>query len=233
MNMKIILIGMLSLLLVGCTTNRYYPTDVNVEVSNPETMKVDISKDNTQVNISVQEEPRELVVYRTVDEFSEIGVRCYDNDNLSDAGKHHLIDMYESTYLPIEQVKYGGKVVSYYNLDANYEVNDFKIMADRFRDYYNVTSERVDWDCYIYTGVNYRRLNYIDGILISNSSEYCSGDDIMRRFEFRCSFPSGCIAIGYDRDEVTNQLTSANNYYDGMLSLFAKNCLTRWVEEER
>lgn len=148
----------------GC--NVYTPSEINIDNQAPERIEVGISEDNTQINISIMEKPRELVKY----EFkgSLIQILCYND---SSPFNHSILWSYG-----IEKVTKGNSVYTYP-----------KIQATPLQDITHINKSR-DF-CFI-RGNNLEliRLDYVDGILISNETEWLNLYNIFgnRDFDIDC-----------------------------------------------
>lgn len=160
-----LLIGMIGIFLIsGCS--KYYPSEVRITNQAYERVLVDISKDNTQVNISIQEKPRELIQYQLKDQL--IRVYCLNDIYEGKLLNHSILWSYQT-----EKIVRGNLVYSYPKVEFTRLPS---ILYFNESDYLN---------CYFKGIIEVRRLNFVDSILISNDTDYIRFYDIFGRDEFR------------------------------------------------
>ena len=162
-----ILIGFLGLIFIsGCST--YYPSEIRVDNQANERVLVDISKNNTQVDITIQEKPRELIEYTFKGDNQIIQFYCIDDLHDNRILNHSILWNYQ-----IEKVVRGNSVYSYPRIDVTPLQNILKINNSDYL------------DCHFKGMLEFQRVNYVDGILISNNIEFVRFNDLFGADEFR------------------------------------------------
>ena len=162
----IIFIGIVMFLISGCST--YYPSEVIVDNLVQDRVNVEISKNNTRVDITISEKPRGLIKYQLT-ENNLIQLHCWDDFMESRIFNHSILWNYDI----IKAIR-GNSVYSYPTIEATklqdiLHINDTDILDCRLKGY----------------GLELDRIEYVDGILISNDTEWADFDSIFGQDTFK------------------------------------------------
>lgn len=174
------------LLIGGCSS--YYPSEIRIDNQAGERVLVDISKNNTKVDITIQEKPRELVEYYLKGD-QPIQIYCVDEINNQIILNHSILSEYQREKVVRENVVY-----TYPRFDVNSMQNVLKINNSNYL------------DCYLKGMLELSRISYVDGIFISNNTEFVRFSDIFKTREFSMD------CINYNNKPQNECLVTSTSY---------------------
>jgi len=152
----------LSLFIVGCTSpisNNTQNLEATVQViGNPQTFHTTFTQDNNSINITITQKPTKLVYYPK-EEIPDFNIICYE-----EYGEIAFEEKLAKMWPAMDREKLAGDTIIRY-----YELRTYSLFNPAMLNYTNTR-----FYCKVKADIKLRHLEYIEGILVQNTTETCN-----------------------------------------------------------
>lgn len=182
---QIIFLGLI-LILAGCV-QEIIPLETNIQiVGNPLTFHTEFDKGNNSINITIKQEPSRLIYfpidYELLNEKGRFKAECFNNRFEKIFERNLTKIWFEGDYREI-QIDY-NTIIKYAILGSSkFDINSLNYTWERF-------------SCRIKSDFGLRYIEYIDGVMVENTTNHC--DWFWYDFDFKINCEERCEYIFLD-----------------------------------